>query len=305
MPRVTVVIPAFNAEQTVGPALDSVLSQTYSDLEVLAVDDGSTDGTSTVISTYGPPVHLLRTNNQGVSSARNLGIQQASGEYVAFLDADDLWEPDKLERQLALLDADRTAGVSTTGHRVVDWYLRPIDLIRIPTDPDPCETLLLHSMQVGQISSAVVRTELARDLGGFDSNFSQCADWDFFLRLSQHASFATLSDPMIMYRVHSGGMSRNVPLFERDAFAVLQKFFGGAPAPHYEAMRRRVYANHWMIVSYAYLQADQRADSVRCYLNALRCYPPSGLRHALGLPARRLRRRFARGGGDTKEVAGQ
>jgi glycosyltransferase involved in cell wall biosynthesis len=287
VPRVTVVIPAYNAEQTVGAAVDSVLSQTFSDLEVLTVDDGSTDATSSVISKYGSPVEPLRTKNQGVAEARNLGIRRASGEYVAFLDADDLWEPDKLERQLAVLDADRTAGISTTGNRRVDERFRPIDSIRISKDPDPCQTLLLHSMALGQVSSAVVRTGLAREIGGFDRNFSQCADWDFFIRLSQRTAFAPLSEPLVTYRIHSGGMSRNIPLFERDTFAVLDKFFAAAPEPRYVAIRRRVYANHCRIVSADYLEAGRRADSVRCFLNALRWYPP--------IPARRLHRRLARG----------
>src|SRR5690349_12299252 len=105
MPEVSVVIPAFNAARYLPAALDSVLNQTARNLEILVVDDGSTDETEALLSRYGPPVHYLRQENQGVSVARNLGIKQSRGRFVGFLDADDTWLPHKLERQLETLVA--------------------------------------------------------------------------------------------------------------------------------------------------------------------------------------------------------
>ncbi|MGI8668594.1 MAG: glycosyltransferase family 2 protein, partial [Aridibacter sp.] len=105
-PLVSVIIPAYNAEQFISQTIESVLGQTLKDFEIVVVDDGSTDETAGIAESYGAPVRCIRKTNGGVSRARNTGIEHAVGKYIAFLDADDLWEPTKLEKQVALLDAN-------------------------------------------------------------------------------------------------------------------------------------------------------------------------------------------------------
>ena len=100
MPTVSVVIPAYNAEEYIAETLDSVLSQNYSDYEILVIDDGSTDHTGEVLAHYGDRIHLFQKPNGGPASARNLGLKHARGRYIAFLDSDDLWHPEKLARQV-------------------------------------------------------------------------------------------------------------------------------------------------------------------------------------------------------------
>jgi glycosyltransferase involved in cell wall biosynthesis len=105
-PRISVIVPAYNSERYLGEALQSVLSQTRRPFEVIVVDDGSSDGTPSVASSFGDDVHYVRQPNGGIGAARNHGVDLAAGDYIAFLDADDVWEPDKLERQLAALEEE-------------------------------------------------------------------------------------------------------------------------------------------------------------------------------------------------------
>src|SRR5262249_15019068 len=126
VPEVSVVVPAYNAERTLRETLDSVLGQTLQDFEVLVVDDGSSDATAAVARDAGDPrVRVLSVPNGGVARARNLGIQEANGDLIAFLDADDLWRPRKLERQVEALEARPRAGMSFTA------------ALRIDADGDP------------------------------------------------------------------------------------------------------------------------------------------------------------------------
>jgi glycosyltransferase involved in cell wall biosynthesis len=289
MARVTVVIPAYNAERTLGATIESVLAQTYQDIEVVVVDDGSEDGTPEVADSHDNRVRCITTPNRGVSEARNTGIDHASGELVAFLDADDLWKPQKLRRQVDLLDARSDAGVSTTGHtRVADPDLRPLETHHAEDPTDACEALLLRSQVLGQISTPLVQRALAARVR-FDPRLSQGADWDFFLRLGLCTRFAVIPEPLILYRDIPSSMSGDIALLERDTFAVLDKFFALGAADGYEHLRRRAYSNHWMIVSGSYLRVGRRREAVRCLARGVAMRPLNIVR-PLGMPARKLRR---------------
>jgi glycosyltransferase involved in cell wall biosynthesis len=290
MSSVSVVIPAFNAAETVAATIESALAQTREPLEVLVVDDGSTDATAEIAERFGPPVVCIRTPNSGVSRARNAGIERAAGDYVAFLDADDLWRPEKLERQLDALASQEGAEVSTTARIRVDADLNEIERTGVSAFDDPCETLLLESMALGPVSSIVARRQLLREIGGFDARFSQSADWDLMLRLSLRTGIAAVDEPLVLYRTTPGNMSSNIELLERDTFAVLNRFYGADPPARYRALRRRVYSNHWLIVSGSYLQVRRPGAALRSLARAIRARPAAGWR-ALGLPFRRLKRR--------------
>jgi glycosyltransferase involved in cell wall biosynthesis len=289
---VSVVIPAYQAERTLAAAIESVLSQTYTDIDVIVVDDGSTDATGSVAQSYGSPVTVIRTSNAGVSAARNTGIERSSGELIAFLDADDLWAPSKLARQVEVMDSDESIGLVTTSATAVGANLEVLEERRVwPTD-DPCAILLLNSMVLGQLSSALLRRDVVVELGGFDRRFSQCADWDFFLRTGTRSRIATIDEQLVLYRTAQASMSSNIALLESDTFAVLDAFFASPAGRRYDGLRKRAYSNHWMILSGSYLHAGQLGSSVRCLLNGLRLYP-ANIGRAIGMPVRRLRRRPA------------
>ncbi len=205
-PRVSVIIPAYNASRTVGAAVDSVLAQTFADYELIVVDDGSSDGTAKVVlSREDRRVRCVTTENRGVARARNHGLELARAEFVAFLDADDAWRPAKLQRQLEAMDADSSIGLSFTSVELVDGALRRIDETQAETQADYCAALLLGgNIVAGSASSVMVRRALIDHVGPFDERLSQCADWDMWLRLSLVTSFAPIHEPLVMYRKAPG-----------------------------------------------------------------------------------------------------
>lgn len=289
---VAAVIPAFNAEATLADAIASVLEQTAPPAEIIVVDDGSSDRTAEVGRSFGSGVRVCSIPNGGVSKARNHGVAQAATSHVAFLDADDLWEEGKLEAQQEALAAAPHSRVSTTAAVRVDGNLRHLGPIPASEFDDQCGALLLGSMVSGQVSSGVVERALFDEVGGFHAEFSQCADWDLWLRLSTRTSFAVLSEPYLKYRVTGSNMSNNVALLERDTFAVLDRFFASKEATFYRQLRRRIYANHWIILSGSYNHAGHQRDAVRCGVRAALRHPPSATRIAAA-PFRKVARRTA------------
>lgn len=294
MPTVTIVIPAYNAESTIAETLSSVLAQTYRDFEVLVVDDGSTDKTSGVVSAAEDQrVRLVRIPNGGVARARNHGISQARAELVAFLDADDLWEPDKLELQVAALEASPQAGLCVTAAVRINERGKILGKIPAEHSDDVCRTLLLNAMSVGMLSSGLVRASVLKAIGGFDPRFSQCADWDLWLRVSTTSAFCVIDRPLVRYRTFNGNMSSDISLLERDTFAVLDAFFSSEMSSPYRSIRSRVYSRYWMMCSGAYFQTGHLSDAVRCGLRGV-IANPSAVGRLFGLPVRWARRKGLR-----------
>lgn len=290
MPEVSVVVPAYNAERTLGETLRSALSQTFSNLEVIVIDDGSADSTSQVAESTGDPrVRVVKVANGGVARARNRGIREARGRFISFLDADDSWRLVKLQRQVALMRAEPEVGLCFSAATRVDSCGCPVAPMPIREYRDYTEALLLHSMVAGCISSGLVRHRLALDIDGFDPSFSQSADWDFWLRLSRLTHFAPIAEPLVLYRTYPGNMSSDVALLERDTFAVLDKFFADPASKPYLRLRSRAYSNHWMICSGSYLHAGQFGASLRCLGRGFLARP-GNLRRPLGLPWRWIKR---------------
>jgi glycosyltransferase involved in cell wall biosynthesis len=289
-PRVSVVIPAYNASSTLSETLTSVLDQTFQDFEVIVIDDGSSDGTSEIADECGDPVRCFRTTNGGVSNARNRGIAESHGEYVALLDADDTWVPTKLQRQVEVLDSDAQAGGSYVGVIKVDDGRR--ELARLPAQSfdDLCRSLLLYSSVIPTSpSSLVLRRDVLDRTGPFDPRFSQCADWDYLLRLSRLTRLKPIDEYLALYRVGRSNMSRNIELLESDTMAVLDRFFSESDSKEYAALHDEAYSNHWMILSGSYLHDRNLASAFRCLGHGLRLRPANAVR-PLGLPVRWLRR---------------
>jgi glycosyltransferase involved in cell wall biosynthesis len=194
-PSFTVVIPAYNAPRTIGSAIGSVLGQTRSDLEVVVVDDGSTDSTAEAVERLAvrdQRVRLLRQRNQGVATARNAGIEAARGVLVSFLDNDDLWLPRYLELMGAALDADPLAGFAYTDGWTLDDASRRIFVESTMSTADPPERPpddageLLRSLLRRNyvLSSATVRRSILAEVGGFDPSLTGVDEYDLWLRIA-------------------------------------------------------------------------------------------------------------------------
>lgn len=288
MTLVTVVIPAYNAERHVEAAIESVLAQTARDIEIIVVDDGSMDGTAKVVQRYGPSVRNLRQENSGVAVARNRGISESRAKYVAFLDADDTWRPDKLEKQVEALRRRPEYRACHTAYALVDDQLRPLGIGRSPRRSIILEDLILRGNVVGSICSVLCARELFDAVGGFDPALSQCADWDMWIRLGNLTDFLYLDEPLVTYRQHASNMSRNARLYEEDSIYLLDKAFRSSALP--EAVHRRkhqAYGRMFMVLAGSYWNGGSLADFVRCAVRAV-LLDPRQIRHLLGFPGRRL-----------------
>jgi glycosyltransferase involved in cell wall biosynthesis len=294
--EVSVVIPAFNAARHLAAALQSALAQTTGEPELIVVDDGSSDGTAQVAAAFGPKVRLLRQENRGVAAARNRGLEAASGRWVALLDADDLWLPAKLERQLAALHG-RSGSVCYTAIAMVDEAGRALEDLDWRAEPAvSLETLLLRNGIAGGASSLLAERDALRAAGGFDPALSLCADWDLWIRLALRHSFVHVPEALTVYRRHGGNMSRSAALLERDTLQLLRKAFASQELP--AAARRleaRAYGHNYAVLAGSYLHAGRRREAVRCARAAVardwRQVP-----RIAGFPLRALRRRLRRPG---------
>jgi glycosyltransferase involved in cell wall biosynthesis len=198
-PLVSVVIPAFNAERFLGETIESVLAQDYEPIEIVVVDDGSTDGTSEVAGSYG--VRCLRTQNGGQAAARNAGVAAARGELVAFVDADDLWEPGKLSRQVGHLIA----------HPELGYLMSRMQRTLMPGAPWPPGTPRewFSTPQPGTLSSAgLVRRSVLEAVGEFDSGYRHGCDTDWTVRATDAGvRWEMLPDVEVQYRIHGANDS--------------------------------------------------------------------------------------------------
>lgn len=289
--KVSVIIPAYNAERFVKAAIDSVLAQTFQDFEILVVDDGSTDETKNILAQYGDKIRYLYKDNGGVSKARNYGIERAEGKYVAFLDADDVWLPEKLEKQFALLESNPSYGLCYSATERVDENLAHKKYIEANEYEDYCEALLLNlNIVAGSCSSAMVKREVLLQTSGFDAQFSTCADWEFWLRLSLLTKFVPLPEYLVKYREVTGSMSSNPYVSKKDTLGVLYKFFALPDLPEkYRRLKNKAISNNLMVVSGEFLHNGKIGESVKCMLQSIRLYP-ANIKRPLGLPMRFIKR---------------
>jgi glycosyltransferase involved in cell wall biosynthesis len=287
---VSVVIPSYNAAPYLPAALASVLTQGKEILEVLVIDDGSTDATERTMAQYGPPVRYIRQPNRGVAHARNLGIGESRGRFVAFLDADDTWLPGKVTRQLAALDEHSSCGLCYSAFLVVDRGLNPLELRRSNRHGSALEDLLTKGNVVGSVCTVIVERSLLFRAGRFDPALSQCADWDLWLRLATLTDFLYLDEPLVTYRQHESNMSRDARLLERDSVHVLEKAFSlPGLSIHLRAKRRSALARNDMVLAGTYFHARRPLDALRCTVRSL-ARDPRQLAYLANYPSRALKR---------------
>ena len=212
-PEISIVIPTHNRWSLLSEgALRSALGQEDVDHEVIVVDDGSTDATAVGLAALDEPrLRVVRNARPlGVAVARNAGIQAVLGEWVAFLDDDDLWSPHKLRRQLSVLQSSQASYVYSD-IVVVDERQGTRYELSAPEPEDLATRLLARYMIPGGLSNVVVKTELVRGIGGFDEQLSMTADWDFWLRLARAGKGARCSGVLLATRAHTGNMAVRSP----------------------------------------------------------------------------------------------
>lgn len=226
MPKISVIIPVYNGAKTIKKTIKSVLAQTFQDFEIVIIDDGSTDQTLQVIQEINDSrIEVYSYSNAGVSHARNEGIKQARGEYISFIDADDLWTPDKLEFQYEILQNNPSAKIA---YSWTDWideddrFLRPA--ARLSFEGDIYANLLIIDF-MGCGSNPLIFRECLLAVGGFDSTLRGGEDWDLWIRLAARYEFVCVRSPQILYRQTTTSVSKDISLMEKDCLRVIDKSF--------------------------------------------------------------------------------
>jgi glycosyltransferase involved in cell wall biosynthesis len=211
-PRLSAVIPVYNTARYLRDAVESALAQEGADLEVIVVDDGSTDEGPAILRGFGDRIRLLRQENRGLSAARNAGIAEARGEFIGFLDADDAWEPAKSMKQIAYLDAHPACGLVFCDARRMDGDGALLEPVYGDTDhgfrPGRCLERLFEGNLV-VMPGVVVRRGLFDEAGLFDTTLASVEDYDMWLRLAALTEFGMIREPLARYRVHGAQMSGN------------------------------------------------------------------------------------------------
>lgn len=250
-PLVTAVIPVYNGEALVGDAIRSVLAQTYSRVECVVVDDGSTDRSAAVAASFGPRVRVIRQPNGGVASARNAGVAAATGELVAFLDADDYWLPEKLEKQVRCWQARPWAGLVFTGFAMAKPGGRRPHCRILATEPRSRirAAALLQGYGICFGVTALLPRRVLEFMGPFDTRLSVSADVAYAWRLVQELEVLAVPEPLAVYRVHGRSQMHNdLVALEHDQRILAQEAFGaGTPE------RTRAAANLHTHLAYRWL----------------------------------------------------
>ena len=226
MIRVSVIIPAYNGERYIAEAIDGVLSQTFTEYEIIVVDDGSTDNTSQIARQYGDRVNYLSQANQGVAASRNLGMAAARGEYIAFLDQDDVFLPHKLASQVDLLDRDPNLGMVNSGWQIVD-EAGTVKAAVQPWQQIPhlsCANLIIWKPVF--LGAMLFRRSWLERSGGFDSTLSQTPDVDLVMRLAMMGCPAAwVEQTTVKYRQHEANASKNTLLQAQELNEITSRFF--------------------------------------------------------------------------------
>lgn len=279
MPRVTVVIPAHNAGEFLGETLQAALASTFSDLAVIVVDDGSSDDTAAIAARFGPRVRVLSQANAGAASARNAGIAATDSEFIALLDSDDIWHPEKLRLQVASLDASATHAFSYTEFRSWsggDWSTFAAEPRTGSIEPSLSgwiyHQFLLTNWAI--TSSLLFRRSAWKETGPFDCNAYQTEDWDYVIRASRRFQFLKLAEPLVLYRQHPASLSQrlaptNTPEVLRDT--LIARY--GTKSPDgkevdFDELRRRRY-DGWRHFAAAHCARGKLSIGLRSFTSLL------------------------------------
>jgi glycosyltransferase involved in cell wall biosynthesis len=209
-PLISIIIPTYNSAQYLPEALNSALAQSYTPIEILVIDDGSTDNTARVMSDYADATIYVRQPQSGPSKARNRGIEKAKGAYTAFLDADDIWLPQKLETQMRVLEQDPMAAMVYS--RSTHFHDRTGKVLRV--FPKEMHSGMLFDVLLAAplllLSSVVVRTKILKELGGFDECLKTAEDTHLYLRIAHQHRIIGVPEVLVRRRIHDSNLSNQV-----------------------------------------------------------------------------------------------
>lgn len=251
--KVSIIIPTYNRADLILQTIQSVLTQTFTDYEIIVIDDGSTDNTAEVLRDFieSGKILYIRQENSGESAARNHGLRLAHGEYIAFLDSDDLWLPQKLEAQVSCLDAHPEAGLVQSSFTKFDGSTGKDLGVRNTTwfsgwiYPE----ILMHWSDLMAVDAVLIPVKVLKHIGGFGENLSNGEDIDLWRRISRHYPFTAMPEVLTKVRVHSNSTSANKAEASKAFHIYLEKAFAEDSSLSI-GFRKRALANMYAYMAY-------------------------------------------------------
>ncbi|MEH2068512.1 MAG: glycosyltransferase [Nostoc sp.] len=231
LPKISVIIPAYNSESTISHTINSVLNQTFTDLELIVINDGSQDSTLEIVKQIKDPrIKVFTYPNAGGNVSRNRGLNIAVGEFVSFLDADDIWTFEKLESQLKALQENLTAKVAYSWSDYINANGKfVLSGKRINVNGDVYENLLISNFLENGSNPLICRKALIT-LGGFDESLTAAQDWDMWLRLASKFDFICVPSVQILYRISANSVSSNLIRQEKACLQLLKRAYQERPS---------------------------------------------------------------------------
>jgi len=283
--KVSVILPVYGSEKYIAEAVRSVLAQTFSNFELLIIDDGSPDRSVEICQQFTDPrIQIIQQQHRGVSGARNTGIRYAKGEYLAFLDGDDLWLPEKLEKQVAHLDNSPKVGLSFTRSAFVDETGKDLKTYQMPQLTGITAGYLLSSNPVGNGSTPVVRQEVfqaigtitaSEEVGYFDESLRRAEDIECWLRIVIQTPWLIegIPEPLTLYRVNASGLSASLLQQQASWEAVVEKTRSYAPelVAQWESIAR---SYHLLYLARTAVRLQIRDLAVSLVHRAIVAHPP-------------------------------
>lgn len=286
-PLVSVIIPNYNYANYICEAVDSALNQTYENVEVIVVDDGSHDDSRELLESYGNRITTIFQENAGVSAARNNGVRRSTGKYVAFLDADDVWLVDKCAKQVDSFEKEDDLGLVHVGVEEFDADGNVLKKRLDGMSGAVSHEFLLFERPVvlGGGSGLMVPREVFEEIGGFDLNLLTSADWDLFYRISRSYNIGFVPEVLLKYRIHGSNMHGNIKRMEREMLYGFEKAFCESSAD-VQSIRRRAYGNLHKALAGSYFHAGEYGDFLRHSFKSL-FLNPSNIGYFAAFPLRR------------------
>jgi len=268
---VSVIMPVYNREEYVGYAISSILDQTYSNVEVVAVNDGSTDRSLQILrefeDKYPGKVVVIDQANQGQVASRNNAISQAKGRYIAFLDSDDLWQPTKLEKQMPLFNDVVGLVYCAVDNINEDGEKIDTELCESDCRGDIYPKLLVSNRMTG--GTVVVRRDVIDKVGVFDTDFPAAENWDLWIRVCKVSEADFVNEPLVQYRFHPGNMSKDQTLMLSVIQRIIDKHCSDAPGtPVLEQAYKEVSASYAYRKGVFYFSSGKFIDARRSFRDA-------------------------------------
>lgn len=256
---ISVIIPVYNGEQTIQATVASVQQQTVNDIEIIIINDGSTDKTVEIIHRIQDKrIKIFNYENAGLSASRNRGISQASGDLVAFIDADDLWTPDKLASQLQALENHPDADIAYSWTDYIDAAGNfHKSGRRINANGNIYQQLLLGNI-LENGSNPLIRKRVFDQVGGFDESLTAAEDWDIYLRLAVQYQFVCTQKVGVLYRVTANSMSTNLIRQEQASVTVLNRAFNHPVAMQLQSLKKQSLANIYKYLLFRCLEIEPK-----------------------------------------------